>query len=90
MLIELRRRNITDQTLLGGWHTHNVHEGKKIVLHMLFPMKTDNRIIYSEEHLDVVVIIAGVSPSPGILVDLFSNVVKHPRHIESRLCITNG
>jgi len=55
---------------------------------MLFPMKTDNRIIYSKQHLNIVVIVTSVPPSPDCPFDLFSNTVQHPWRIQFRLCKT--
>lgn len=56
-------------------NTHNVHEGEQVVLYMLLSMKAHHRVVDAKKNLNVVVIVSGVSASPGCVVHLFGNVV---------------
>lgn len=40
--------------------TYYVHEGENIVLHMLLAMEAHHRVVHSQQHLDVVVVLLGV------------------------------
>lgn len=57
-----------------GVTTHNVHQGEEVVLDMLFAMETDHRVIHSQKHLDVVIVLSRVSAAPHCLIQLLAKV----------------
>lgn len=53
-----------------GVTTHNVHQGEQVVLDMLFAMETDHRVIHSQQHLNVVIIVSCVPAQPHCFIQL--------------------
>ena len=42
--------------------THYIHEGEHVILHMLLAVEAHDRVVHSQQHLDVVVVFLGVPP----------------------------
>ena len=48
----------------GLGHTHDIHEGEDVVLHMLLAVEAHHRVVHRQQHLDAVAARRGVSPLP--------------------------
>lgn len=48
----------------GPVHTHDIHEGKDVVLHVLLAVEAHHRVVHRQQHLDAVAARRGVSPLP--------------------------
>lgn len=69
--------------------TYNIHEGEEIILHMLFAMKSNHRVINPQQDLDVVVVLPGISAVTAAmdsLINLLSNRVQSPGYIQLWFC----
>lgn len=45
--------------------TYNVHERQQVLLHVFLPVELDHRVIHTQQDLNVVVIVGGVSAGPA-------------------------
>lgn len=68
--------------------TYNVHQSQEVILHMLLAMKSNNRVIHSQQDLYVVVFLSSISAAatPNSVIDLLGQRVKSPRYIQLWLC----
>lgn len=50
--------------------THYVHEGEEVVLNMFFAMEPDDRVVHTQQHLNVVVVISCMPASSQGFIQL--------------------
>lgn len=70
--------------------THYVHEGEEVVLNVFFAVEPDHGVVHAQQHLDVVVVVSRVPPSPQGLVQLLLRAAVQGAQLaetaEKRLC----
>lgn len=68
--------------------TYDIHESEEVVLHVLLSMKSNHRVVNSQQDFNVVVFLPGISAAPAAdgVVDLLGYRVERPRYVEFRFC----
>lgn len=68
--------------------TYDVHEREEVVLHVLLAVKTNHRVIDSQQDFDVVVALPSITaPAPADrLIDLPGHRVERPGYVQLWVC----
>lgn len=68
--------------------TYNIHEREEVILHVLFAMKANNRVVDPQEDFDVVVVLSSVSAAAlNGVIDLLGHGVKSTSYIQLCFCM---
>lgn len=69
--------------------TYNIHEREEVILHVLFAMKANDRVVDPQEDFDVVVVLRCVSAAATLngVIDLLGQGVKSTRYVQLGFCI---
>lgn len=68
--------------------TYDIHESEEVVLHVLLAMKSNHRVVNSQQNFDVVVVLTGISRETAVdgLIDLLGYRVESPGYIKLWFC----
>ena len=69
--------------------TYDVHESEEVILHVLFAVKPNHRVIDSQQDFNVVVVLSGISAATAAedgLVHLPGHRVQSPRDVQLWFC----
>lgn len=72
--------------------TYNIHECEEVILHVLFAVKANNRVVDPQEDFDVVVVLSSVSAAAAMLngvIELLGQGVQSSRYIQLCFCRAN-
>lgn len=64
-----------------GGATHNIHQREEVVLDVLFAVEADHGVVYSKQHLDVVVVLSRVSAVPRCILQLLVDAAGNSTYI---------
>ncbi len=68
--------------------TYDIHESEEVILHVLLAMKSNHRVIDSQQDFNVVIVLPGISTATAAdsLINLPGYRVKGPRYVQLWFC----
>lgn len=67
--------------------TYYVHQSEEVILHVLFSVESNHRVVNSQQNLNVVVVFSGVAPAAvRCLVDALADGVQGSGNVQFLFC----